>query len=901
MKFDWQHYKRRLDRLSEELGAWKAVAAVLAAVMLLWALHPTRQLDTGDTPEGVVEITYMGPGGPISGAMEDVVREFERLSREANAADPSKPVYRVVSGQNAARDQVADPTRFLVSVAGGMAPDVIWFDRYAVAEWAARGAFEPLDGFIERDLAEGRTDAVRPERWYKCCWDEARWAGKIYGIPASVDDRALIYNRDLLVRAGLVDEAGRAKPPADWDELKSYAVRLSEWADKEKNVISGAEMLRRAGLTDAGGAPRMPRDWGEVQRLKAEARKHTLRVAGFAPNYGNSWLYIYGWMAGAEFMSADGLTCRLNSPEVVRALAYMREVYDCLGGYDRVMEFQAGFQGGELDPFIQGKVVMKIDGSWQMASLAAYGRDVDFGVAGPPLPKDELARGRKTVSWNGGWAYAIPSVIPDENKSAAWKFIRFLASDRAFWIWRENERAIQEATGRLYIPGQAPVKDLNDAIFEKYVYSNELLPEKYREGCRVFNALLPYARYRPVTPVGQRLWKAHVDGMEAGLHDDSRVDEGPEAIAKAALDAQTALVQRELERFTEEPEGGEVSLAWFFIVYPILLVLFAAALFLWDTNPRFRARVARLLRLGGNAGSVIEGARGGYFRKQWWGGVLCALPWIVGFVVFAGGPMIFSIIMSFCDYDILTPPRFVGFGNYKVMFAEDGLFYTALWNTLYMVIGVPLGMVASLSIALLLNMKIRGVSVWRTFFYLPAIVPMVAASVMWVVIFNPQGGLINQFLDMIGLEGPGWLQNAHWSKPSLILMGLWSAGGGMLIWLAGLKGIPEQLYEAASVDGASTWQQFRHVTIPQLTPYIFFNLIMGFIGTFQIFAAAFIMTSGGPENSTLFFVYHLFNNAFRYGKMGYASAMAWILFLIVMALTIVQLKLSKRWVYYESD
>jgi len=165
MNMDWQHYKRRLDRLSERLGAWKAVAAVVAAVALLWSLHPSRQLDSETPPEDVVEITYFGLGGPVQGAMEDVVREFERLSREAHAADPSKPIYRVISGQNASRDQTADPTRFLVSVAGGMAPDVVWFDRFAVAEWAARGAFEPLDEYIARDLAEGHPDAVRPERW----------------------------------------------------------------------------------------------------------------------------------------------------------------------------------------------------------------------------------------------------------------------------------------------------------------------------------------------------------------------------------------------------------------------------------------------------------------------------------------------------------------------------------------------------------------------------------------------------------------------------------------------------------------------------------------------------------------------------------------------------------------
>jgi multiple sugar transport system permease protein len=203
--------------------------------------------------------------------------------------------------------------------------------------------------------------------------------------------------------------------------------------------------------------------------------------------------------------------------------------------------------------------------------------------------------------------------------------------------------------------------------------------------------------------------------------------------------------------------------------------------------------------------------------------------------------------------------------------------------------------------AVLLTLKIRGVSVWRTFFYLPSIVPMVAASILWVWIFNPQGGLINQVLGLVGLPEPGWLQDASWSKPSLILMGLWSAGGGMLIWIAGIKGIDRSYYEAASVDGAGALQRFRHITIPMLTPYIFFNLIMGFISTFQIFASAFIMTQGGPEDSTLFFVYHLFNNAFRYGHMGYASAMAWILFTIVMILTVIQLKLSKRWVFYEGE
>jgi multiple sugar transport system permease protein len=229
-----------------------------------------------------------------------------------------------------------------------------------------------------------------------------------------------------------------------------------------------------------------------------------------------------------------------------------------------------------------------------------------------------------------------------------------------------------------------------------------------------------------------------------------------------------------------------------------------------------------------------------------------------------------------------------------------------------MVAAVPLGMLVGLAIAMLLDAKIRGMAVYRTLFYLPAIMPGVAAAVVWYWMFNPQSGMINQFLRFIRVEWlltqidpklglPTWLQDPNWSKPSIILMGLWGAGSGMIIWLAGLKGIPESLYEAAAVDGANPWQRFRHVTIPQLTPYIFFNLVMGMIGAFQIFESAFIMTQGGPAGSTTFYVYHLFNNAFRYGKMGQASAMAWVLLVLILALTLFQLKLSKRWVHYESE
>jgi multiple sugar transport system permease protein len=411
---------------------------------------------------------------------------------------------------------------------------------------------------------------------------------------------------------------------------------------------------------------------------------------------------------------------------------------------------------------------------------------------------------------------------------------------------------------------------------------------------RVFNDLLPVSRYRPITPVGQLLWNQQIGAMEAAVY--HRLP------PQQALDRGNAVVQRGLDRILHPPPGRRIgSWTFFFVGYGALLLIAGIVVYFWDTHVAFRRSLARRLGLNRQSDAVIAGAGGGFFRRQWFGGITCASPWLVGFIIFGAGPMLFALFISFCDYDILNQPRLTGLDNYHLMFTDDRLIPISLGNTLYMAAGVPLGMAVGLGIALLLNQRIRGMAVWRTFFYLPAIVPMVAASILWVWVFNPQGGLINLILGMIGVDGPRWLQSAQWSKPALILMGLWGAGAGMIIWLAGLKGIPQSLYEAAGVDGANPWQQFRHVTLPQLTPYIFFNLIMGLIGAFQIFGQAFIMTLGGPENSTLFYVYHLFNQAFRYGRMGYAAAMAWVLFVIVLVLTGVQLKLSRRWVHYGEE
>ncbi|MCC7264442.1 MAG: sugar ABC transporter permease [Candidatus Latescibacteria bacterium] len=286
--------------------------------------------------------------------------------------------------------------------------------------------------------------------------------------------------------------------------------------------------------------------------------------------------------------------------------------------------------------------------------------------------------------------------------------------------------------------------------------------------------------------------------------------------------------------------------------------------------------------------------------KRNWIGYLFISPWLIGFACFTAFPFVASILLSFCRYDVVSPPTWVGLANYEVLFSEDPRFWHALGNTLfYAAVAVPLGLAAALGLALLLSLELRGISVYRTIFFLPSIVPAVATSVVFVWILNPQIGLVNGLLEVFGVRGPAWLQDERWAMWSLILMSVWGAGGTVIVYLAGLKDIPSSLYEAALVDGAGTWARTRHITLPMLTPITFFNLIMGVIHASQYFTQAYIMTQGGPADSTLFYALYLFLRAWRYLDMGYASAMAWVLFLIVAGVTWALFKTHRRWVHYE--
>lgn len=281
-------------------------------------------------------------------------------------------------------------------------------------------------------------------------------------------------------------------------------------------------------------------------------------------------------------------------------------------------------------------------------------------------------------------------------------------------------------------------------------------------------------------------------------------------------------------------------------------------------------------------------------------GLLFASPWFIGFLVFTLFPIVASIYFSFTEYDILSDPYWIGFDNYIEMFQWDPSFWKSLWNTFYYVLfSVPLQIIIGLSIALILNADIKGIAAYRTMYYMPSIVPLVASSILWSWMFNPNFGLLTIAVESLGIEAPSWLGDPKWAKPSLILMSLWGAGGGMIIYLAGLKNIPNTYYEAAEIDGAGVWQRFWKITLPLLTPTLFFQLVMGIIGSFQVFTQAFMMTGGGPNDATLFYVLHLYRNAFQFWRMGYASAMAWVLFAIIMIFTIINWIGSRYWVNYD--
>lgn len=320
-----------------------------------------------------------------------------------------------------------------------------------------------------------------------------------------------------------------------------------------------------------------------------------------------------------------------------------------------------------------------------------------------------------------------------------------------------------------------------------------------------------------------------------------------------------------------------------------------------QTTPPLQAAALSAAEVSPAAPPPVGGGRWTLPGREARAGYLFMLPWLVGFLVFGLYPMAMSAYYSLCRYDVLRVPQFVGLDNYRTLLFDDPYFGVSIWNTLvYTVLRTPLAIAGSLLLAVLVNQGVRGVRWFRTAYFLPSIVTGVVLSVIWMWMFNPHVGLINQGLLALGVEGPLWLQSPVWSKPALVLMGLWSIGGArMIVFLAALQGVPAHLYEAVEMDGGGWWARFRYVTLPHLSPVIFLWAVLEVIFSFQVFTEAYVMTQGGPLDSTLFYNLYLYYKAFDDFEMGYASAMAWILLVITLLVTLVQFRIGQRWVHYE--
>ncbi len=833
---------------------WMAVVlAIVAVIGLAYWTHVQKQPVTSD---GRTELVFWG----VTTLGEDIYGALQQFENQ-------NPQYRVTYSNGAARDITGDAQRLMCAIAGGVPPDVVWFDRFAVGEWAGRGALTDLTPFIKQQSPDD-PERIRPEEFYSWALDEASYKKpqepgpkRLYAIPTDSDIRVLFVNSDIFRQNGLADAKGDPIPPKNWDELRAYASKLT--------------VYRHPGDKHSG-----------IVRL------------GYGPDFGNPWLYMYVFQAGGNLISEDGRTCTMDTPPVIKALKFMTDIDDDLGGVAQVGAFREASQGNSLDPFLTGQVAMKIDVDNSMRIIADWNPKMDFKLFPAPLPQEEIDKGKKPIGWSGGYSYVIPAT--SRNKEGAFKLLKFLSSWHAEDLIERGRREQRESEGRMYLPNIHANRVHFERLVKQYVYDNPNLPQTYKDAYQVTQELLPTTRIRPVTPVGQFLWAQQVRAMDAGPNHafaEQAKREGKDETEMVLAEMQ-APVQKALDEIYSPPPPTVVEWKGYIVGYIALLAVpFLAIFAIYKSNRKLR----------------------GYRGREVAAAMLFLSPWVIGFALFVGGPVLFSIVFSFSRYDILSPARYVGLQNYIDVF-KDPVFYKSVINTGFMILRVPLGMAVSLMMALLLNRAVRGVGWYRAAFYLPAIVPLVASSFLWMWLLNPSFGTVNEVLAWIitspighaaewsvslftsapfHFSLPLWLKDPAMAKPSLIVMGLWSSGGTMIIWLAGLQSIPPQLYEAASIDGAGKWQQFWNVTIPMISPYILFNLIIGTIGTLQIFQESYIMTEGGPADSTLFYAYYLFKQAFQFFQMGYASALAWILFIVVLSLTLLELWLSNKWVHYE--
>lgn len=639
-------------------------------------------------------------------------------------------------------------------------------------------------------------------------------------------------------------------------------------------------------LFDAAGIPYPDEDWTwqdfrEIARQLTVDRDGDGRPDQFGALLIFSWLDIQPilWSFGARMLDEDCARAAIDTPEARAAARFMQEIK-----FEDRSAIWFGDQQG-MHPGVQiltGRLGMTSAGWFMSQVLSDIKGGMRWGVC--RMPRGPAGRYTR-VTWDG---ISINAARPQHIKDIAWDFIKHLLSE-------ESQKKIAES-GR-GIP-----------VIREYALKYIENPETEVDEMQVIIAMQEDARLTPITAKFLALRRAIDEQWRTLDREDPARRKTPEEAIPAVARSVNEVMASELEAFGVERKRAVSK-------NPLPYQIAGGALAL--------GFIAVLVRLGRKTASLddlrlmITSTKR---RKEALWGVLFASPWMCGFCLFLAFPIVFSMVLSFSawdPYDPIDQRTFIGLDNYVRALMQDPLVWVALRKTFtYAFVAVPVTLCCALGLAILLNQGVRGIRIFRTIFYIPNVVGGVATAIMWLYIFNPvfgplNGGLarLNRLLDMtplafINLPEPQWLTDPRWAMPSLFIMMLWATGGGaMIIFLAGLQGVPHHLYEAAELDGAGRWRKFWNVTLPMLSPTIFFNLIMGMIGALQVFMQAFVLLGrdGGEENQLLFFVLYLYRKAFFDYEFGYAAALAWILFAIILAFTLLVIRSSALWVYYEGE
>ncbi|BDI31624.1 hypothetical protein CCAX7_36750 [Capsulimonas corticalis] len=596
-----------------------------------------------------------------------------------------------------------------------------------------------------------------------------------------------------------------------------------------------------------------------AQKLTHHGQTSADTVYGFAGGWSEQTMNNFVYSSGGSFVDDIKAPKKLlyNDPLVVNAMQLTVDMIQKYNVSPSTIELQSSAVGPH-ELFTQGKLAMYCTGIWEVPRFRDEIKDFDWDIAAFPAgPKGQ--RGVMT-GWSG---YGITS--DSKHKQESWELVKYLAGVKGLSGLAKSGLAqpsiAKLADSPLWLDGSRP-RNRKLTIDEVPYVHFEVLSPSWPEITSI------------ITPKLELVWNGTLT-------------------AQQAVDLFMPPAQAKLDQINHPPYHPTLNWGAGFGAMLVITLLIVA--WVWQG-------ARQDLKLGRKIGSGAE-AKAGYAFIS---------PWLIGAIVFVLGPMLVSLMLAFTSWDMIAPAKWVGTGNFAEMAHDEHFFKSMQVTALYTIFSVPLGVAGSLGLALLLNTKIKGQTVFRTLYYIPAVASSVAASLIWLRLFNPESGLLNYMtavlhlnplLHALGLTDPAkgyvnWLGSEKTALGSLVVMSLWGIGGGMVIYLAGLQGIPQSYYEAAEIDGATVFQKFRHVTLPLLTPTIFFTLIMGVIGSLQTFTQGFVMTQGGPNNATLFYVLYLYQNAFTFMKMGYASALAWVLFIVVLVITALQMKMS-RWVHYE--